>query len=42
MRALNSETLCYEIQHSLITHIGHPQSEAVRAFIADLLTVHGL
>lgn len=42
MRVLHAETLRYEMQHSLITHIGHPQSEAVRAFIADLLAVHGL
>jgi DNA-binding transcriptional LysR family regulator len=42
MRVLHAETLRYGMQHSLITHIGHPQSEAVRAFIADLLAVHGL
>ncbi|MFJ3468717.1 LysR family transcriptional regulator [Pseudomonas sp. RC10] len=42
MGVLHAETLRYEMQHSLITHIGHPQSEAVRAFIADLLAVHGL
>lgn len=42
MRALHPQTLRYEVQHSMITHAGHPQSEAVRAFIADLLVEHGL
>ncbi|CAI8931699.1 LysR family transcriptional regulator, transcriptional activator for bauABCD operon [Pseudomonas sp. IT-P12] len=42
MRALHPATLRYEVQHSMITHVGHPQSEAVRAFIADLLAEHGL
>nr|WP_198913540.1 LysR family transcriptional regulator [Pseudomonas cremoris] len=40
MRALHPETLHYAVQHSMITHIGHPQSEAVRAFIDDLLAEH--
>ncbi|MND77538.1 HTH-type transcriptional regulator CynR [compost metagenome] len=40
MRALRPETLRYEVQHSMITHVGHPQSEAVRAFIDDLLAEH--
>lgn len=40
MRALHPETLYYAVQHSMITHIGHPQSEAVRAFIDDLLAEH--
>jgi len=26
----------------MITHVGHPQSEAVRAFIEDLLAEHNL
>lgn len=42
MRALQPATLRYDVQHSMITHAGHPQSEAVRAFIADLLLEHGL
>ncbi|MGF6140666.1 LysR family transcriptional regulator [Pseudomonas laurylsulfatiphila] len=42
MRALHPLKLRYEVQHSMITHVGHPQSEAVRAFIADLLTEHGV
>lgn len=42
MRALHPATLRYEVQHSMITHVGHPQSEAVRAFIDDLLTEHNL
>jgi DNA-binding transcriptional LysR family regulator len=42
MRALHPQTLRYDVQHSMITHVGHPQSEAVRAFIADLLAEHGL
>lgn len=42
MRALHPETLRYEVQHSMITHMGHPQSEAVRAFIDDLLAEHNL
>lgn len=42
MRALHPATLRYEVQHSMITHAGHPQSEAVRAFIDDLLTEHNL
>ncbi|WPN44813.1 MULTISPECIES: LysR family transcriptional regulator [unclassified Pseudomonas] len=42
MRALHPETLHYEVQHSMITHVGHPQSEAVRAFVSDLLAEHGL
>jgi len=40
MRALHPETLHYAVQHSLITHIGHPQSEAVRAFMDDLRAEH--
>jgi DNA-binding transcriptional LysR family regulator len=40
MRAIHPETLRYEVQHSMITHVGHPQSEAVRAFIDDLLAEH--
>lgn len=40
MRALHPDTLHYAVQHSMITHIGHPQSEAVRAFIDDLLAEH--
>jgi LysR family transcriptional regulator, transcriptional activator for bauABCD operon len=40
MRALHPETLRYEVQHSMITHVGHPHSEALRAFIDDLLTEH--
>lgn len=40
MRALHPSTLRYDVQHSLITHLGHPQSEAVRAFIADLIAEH--
>ncbi|HEF4760911.1 TPA: LysR family transcriptional regulator [Pseudomonas putida] len=42
MRALQPQTLCYEVQHSMISHVGHPQSEAVRAFIEDLLAEHNL
>jgi DNA-binding transcriptional LysR family regulator len=42
MRALHPATLRYEVQHSMITHVGHPQSEAVRAFIEDLLAEHNL
>lgn len=42
MRALHPLKLRYEVQHSMITHVGHPQSEAVRAFIADLLAEHGV
>ena len=42
MRALQPATLRYEVQHSMITHVGHPQSEAVRAFIDDLLAEHNL
>ncbi|MGE8153155.1 LysR family transcriptional regulator [Pseudomonas vancouverensis] len=42
MRILQPEALHYELQHSLITHIGQSQSEAVRAFIEDLRAVHGL
>lgn len=42
MRALHPTTLRYEVQHSMITHVGHPQSEAVRAFIDDLLSEHAL
>lgn len=40
MRALHPDTLHYAVQHSMITHVGHPQSEAVRAFIDDLLAEH--
>lgn len=42
MRAVHPVTLRYEVQHSMITHVGHPQSEAVRAFIDDLLAEHNL
>ncbi|RWU17222.1 LysR family transcriptional regulator [Pseudomonas alkylphenolica] len=42
MRALHPATLRYEVQHSMITHVGHPQSEAVRAFIDELLAEHNL
>ncbi len=40
MRAIHPATLRYEVQHSMITHAGRPQSEAVRAFIDDLLAEH--
>lgn len=40
MRALHPDTLHYAVQHSMITHIGHPRSEAVRAFIEDLRVEH--
>jgi DNA-binding transcriptional LysR family regulator len=40
MRELGDTPLRYAVQHRLITHVGHPQSEAVRAFIDDLLAVH--
>lgn len=42
MRALQPERLRYEVVHSMITYTGRPRSEAARAFIDDLLTVHGL
>lgn len=42
MRALHAETLRYEVPHSMITPIGRPQSEAVDAFIKDLLTEHSV
>ncbi|OOV92912.1 LysR family transcriptional regulator [Pseudomonas sp. MF4836] len=40
MRALHAQTLRYEVQHSMITHAGHPHSEALKAFIDDLLSEH--
>lgn len=42
MKALLPESLRYEVVHSMITYAGRPQSEAARAFIDDLLRVHGL
>lgn len=42
MRALQPQHLRYEVEHSMITYGGRPRSEAARAFIEDLLTVHGL
>lgn len=42
MRALQPEHLRYEVVHSMITYGGRPRSEAARAFIEDLLAVHGL
>ncbi|MCU1735424.1 MULTISPECIES: LysR family transcriptional regulator [unclassified Pseudomonas] len=42
MRALQPERLRYEVVHSMITYTGRPRSEAARAFIEDLLAVHGL
>nr|BFD42211.1 LysR family transcriptional regulator [Pseudomonas sp. FFPRI_1] len=40
MRVLHPDALRYEVQHSLITHAGHPHGEARRAFIEDLLAEH--
>ena len=34
--------LSYPVEHSMIVHAGRPLSEAARAFIDDLLQVHGL
>jgi len=42
MRALQPERLRYEVVHSMITYNGRPRSEAARAFIEDLLAVHGV
>lgn len=42
MRALQPQRLRYEVEHSMITYGGRPRSEAARAFIEDLLAVHGL
>ncbi len=42
MRALLPETLRYEVTHSMVTYSGRPLSEAVRAFVDDLLCVHDL
>ncbi|MEP9315839.1 LysR family transcriptional regulator [Pseudomonas sp. LABIM340] len=42
MKPLLPEKLCYEVTHSMITYAGRPRSEAARAFIEDLLSVHGL
>ncbi|WP_420232489.1 LysR family transcriptional regulator [Pseudomonas sp. ABY48] len=42
MRAVHPQKLRYEVQHSMITHAGHPTSEALRAFIDDLLAEHTL
>lgn len=42
MKALLSDTLRYEVRHSMITHAGRPRGEAVQAFIDDLKTAHGL
>jgi len=42
MRALQPQRLKYEVVHSMITYSGRPQSEAARAFVEDLLAVHGV
>jgi DNA-binding transcriptional LysR family regulator len=42
MKALLPERLRYDVTHSMVTYAGRPRSEAVRAFIDDLLRVHGL
>lgn len=42
MRALQPQRLKYEVVHSMITYSGRPRSEAARAFVEDLLAVHGL
>lgn len=42
MRALLPERLSYPVEHSMIVYAGRPLSEAARAFIDDLLQVHGL
>ncbi len=36
------ERLSYPVEHSMIVYAGRPLSEAARAFIDDLLQVHGL
>lgn len=41
MRALAPEAFGYEVTHSLITPVGRPRSEALDAFIGDLLRTHG-
>ncbi|KAF1054578.1 MAG: HTH-type transcriptional regulator CynR [Stenotrophomonas maltophilia] len=42
MKALQPEHLRYDVTHSMITYAGRPRSEAARAFVEDLLSVHGL
>lgn len=42
MKPLLPERLRYEVVHSMITYSGRPSSEAARAFVDDLLNVHGL
>ncbi|WP_322045353.1 LysR family transcriptional regulator [Paraburkholderia sp. J67] len=42
MRALLPEQLRYDVTHSMVTYAGRSRSEAARAFVDDLLSVHGL